>query len=188
MIAPVLWSGLLYTILSLVNPLLASRIDWFWFVASQVAFGIVAGLVVVRQTAMPTFENLSFAMRAGIEAPGVSPRTRQTRGAPVNRLRYLCASAVLSLLLSACSSPHGQPQKGSEPVAPDQISGLRHSLLAKLCGLSRCARPRRRSHCSFRPGLPGDRGSGFDAEGHRQRRTRNLHAGFRAERRWDADQ
>lgn len=40
----------------------------------------------------------------------------------MNRLRYLCASAVLSLLLSACSSPHGQPQKGSEPVAPDQIS------------------------------------------------------------------
>ena len=79
MIAPVLWSGLLYTILSLVNPLLASRIDWFWFVASQVAFGIVAGLVVVRQTAMPTFENISFAVRAGIEAPGVSP-ARDKRG------------------------------------------------------------------------------------------------------------
>ena len=72
MIAPVLWSGLLYTILSLVNPLLASHIDWFWFVASQVAFGVVAGLVVVRQTALPTLENLSFAIRAGIEAPGVS--------------------------------------------------------------------------------------------------------------------
>jgi cytochrome c oxidase cbb3-type subunit III len=39
----------------------------------------------------------------------------------VNRLRYLCASAVLSLLLSACSSPHGQPQSGSESVAPNQI-------------------------------------------------------------------
>jgi len=72
MIAPVLWSGLLYTILSLVNPLLASHIDWFWFVASQAAFGAVAGLVVVRQTALPTLENLSFAIRAGIEAPGVS--------------------------------------------------------------------------------------------------------------------
>ena len=39
----------------------------------------------------------------------------------MNRLRYLCASAVLILLLSACSSPHGQPQTGTEPVAPDQI-------------------------------------------------------------------
>ena len=73
LIAPILWSGLLYTILSLLNPLLASHIDWPWFVASQVAFGVVAGLVVVRQTAMPTFENLSFAMRAGIEAPGITP-------------------------------------------------------------------------------------------------------------------
>ena len=80
LIAPVLWSGLLYTILSLVNPLLASHIDWPWFVASQVAFGVVAGIVVVRQTAMPTFENLSFAMRAGIEAPGVTrPRDRGER-------------------------------------------------------------------------------------------------------------
>jgi hypothetical protein len=73
LIAPVLWSGLLYTILGLLNPLLASHIDWFWFVASQVAFGIVAGLVVMRQTSIPTRENVSFALRAGIEAPGLIP-------------------------------------------------------------------------------------------------------------------
>jgi hypothetical protein len=73
LIAPVLWSGLLYTILGLLNPLLASHIDWFWFVASQVAFGIVAGLVVVRQQRIPTRENVSFALRAGIEAPGLIP-------------------------------------------------------------------------------------------------------------------
>jgi len=69
-IAPALWSGLLYTMLGLLNPLLASHIDWFWFMASQVAFGIVAGLVVVRQLSFPTRENVSFAIRAGIEAPG----------------------------------------------------------------------------------------------------------------------
>jgi hypothetical protein len=75
LIAPVLWSGLLYTILGLLNPLLASHIDWFWFVASQVAFGIVAGLVVMRQQSIPTRENVSFALRAGFEAPGlISPR------------------------------------------------------------------------------------------------------------------
>jgi len=75
LIAPVLWSGLLYTILDLLNPLLASHIDWLWFIASQVAFGVVAGLVVVRQSPVPTRENLTFAFRAGIEAPGIiSPR------------------------------------------------------------------------------------------------------------------
>jgi hypothetical protein len=73
LIAPALWSGLLYTILGLLNPLLASRIDWVWFMASQVAFGIVAGLVVVRQPSFPTRENTSFALRAGIEAPGTMP-------------------------------------------------------------------------------------------------------------------
>jgi hypothetical protein len=73
LIAPVLWSGLLYTMLGLLNPLLASHIDWFWFVASQVAFGVVAGLVVVRQQSIPTRENVSFALRAGIEAPGMMP-------------------------------------------------------------------------------------------------------------------
>lgn len=71
LIAPVLWSGLIYALLGLVNPLLASHIDWYWFVASQVGFGLVAGLVVVRQSRMLTRENLPFAMRAGVEASGM---------------------------------------------------------------------------------------------------------------------
>jgi hypothetical protein len=72
LIGPVLWSGLIYTMLGLLNPLLASHIDWTWFIASQVAFGIVAGVVVMRASPMPTRENLSFAIRAGIEAPGIT--------------------------------------------------------------------------------------------------------------------
>src|ERR1700735_7172 len=76
LIAPVLWSGLLYSILSLLNPLLASHIDWLWFMASQVAFGVVAGLVVLRHTRVATRENLPFAMRAGIEAPGIMVEKR----------------------------------------------------------------------------------------------------------------
>jgi len=37
--------------------------------------GLVAGFVVVRQSRMPTRENISFALRAGVEAPGlISPR------------------------------------------------------------------------------------------------------------------
>ena len=73
LIGPALWSGLLYFMLGLLNPLLESHIDWVWFMASQVAFGIAAGLVVVSQSRMPTRENLSFALRAGIEAPGIIP-------------------------------------------------------------------------------------------------------------------
>ena len=75
LIAPVLWSGLLYSILGLLNPVLQNHIDWFWFIASQIAFGIVAGLVVMLQHRVRTRENLPFALRAGIEAPGtIAPR------------------------------------------------------------------------------------------------------------------
>jgi hypothetical protein len=73
LIAPVLWSALLYSTMQLLNPLLASHINWFWFIASQIAFGVVAGLVVVRQHSVSTRENLPFVLRAGIEAPGTVP-------------------------------------------------------------------------------------------------------------------
>src|SRR6185503_6188413 len=62
LIVPVLWSGMLHPTLNLVNPLLASHIDWVWFVASQMAFGAVAGMVVVRRSPMLTVENVSFAL------------------------------------------------------------------------------------------------------------------------------
>jgi cytochrome c oxidase cbb3-type subunit 3 len=40
----------------------------------------------------------------------------------MSRIPYLPASAVLFLvLLSACSTPNGQPQEGSEPMAPNQV-------------------------------------------------------------------
>jgi hypothetical protein len=81
LIGPVLWSGLLYSILSLLNPLLESHIDWLWFIASQVAFGVVAGTVVERQPSVRTRENVPFAVRAGVEAPGIRPR-REDEGRP----------------------------------------------------------------------------------------------------------
>jgi hypothetical protein len=70
-ISPLLWTGLLYYILGYLNPLLDQQISWVWFAASQVAFGVVAGLVVMRQNKVWTTENLPLAMRAGIEAPGI---------------------------------------------------------------------------------------------------------------------
>jgi len=70
-IGPILWTGLVYQILGFVNPLLDEKIDWIWFTASQIAFGVVAGLVVVRHSTVWTAENLPFAVRAGLEAPGI---------------------------------------------------------------------------------------------------------------------
>jgi hypothetical protein len=72
-VMPLMWTGLLYHILGFVNPLLDEKIDWVWFTASQIAFGVVAGLVVVRHNTVWTTENLPLAVRAGLEAPGIMP-------------------------------------------------------------------------------------------------------------------
>ena len=69
-VAPLLWSGLLHSILGMVDPVLNLRIDWFWFVLSQVGFGIVAGIVVSRQVRVRTWQHLPFPIRAGVEASG----------------------------------------------------------------------------------------------------------------------
>jgi len=70
-IAPVLWSGLIHSMLEALDPTLKQRIDWPWFVISQIGFGLVAGFVVSRQHRVRTWQYLPFAVRAGIEAAGV---------------------------------------------------------------------------------------------------------------------
>jgi hypothetical protein len=76
-IAPVLWSALLRSMLDLLNPLLGQRVDWWWFIASQFGFGIVAGLVVTRQQRVPVKQFIPFAVRAGIEAPGAMSQKQE---------------------------------------------------------------------------------------------------------------
>lgn len=71
-IAPVLWTGLLHSTMGVVNPVLDEHIAWGWFLISQVAFGIVAGLVVARQERIRTAQSLPFVMRMGIETPGLT--------------------------------------------------------------------------------------------------------------------
>jgi len=69
-VAPILWSGLLHSILGIIDPVLNQRIDWLWFVLSQVGFGIVAGIVVSKQERVRTWQHLPFAVRAGMETTG----------------------------------------------------------------------------------------------------------------------
>lgn len=70
-IAPLMWTGLLHAILGIVNPVLDARVDWLWFVLSQVGFGLVAGVIVSRQHRVPTWQATPFALRAGLEASGL---------------------------------------------------------------------------------------------------------------------
>jgi len=80
LIAPILWTGLLHSILGLIDPLLNQLISWPWFIASQFAFGIVAGLVVVQQARVRVHQFLPFLMRAGFEAPGITDQKSSGSG------------------------------------------------------------------------------------------------------------
>jgi hypothetical protein len=59
-----------------VNPVLNQRIHWAWFVASQVAFGIVAGIIVSQQERIRTWQRLPLAVRSGMEASGMKDESR----------------------------------------------------------------------------------------------------------------
>jgi membrane-associated protease RseP (regulator of RpoE activity) len=75
-IAPLFWTGLIHSILGIVNPVLNQRIHWVWFVVSQVAFGIVAGIIVSRQERIRTWQRLPLAFRSGTEATGMKDENR----------------------------------------------------------------------------------------------------------------
>jgi hypothetical protein len=69
-VAPFLWTGILYSALGVISPILNARIDWLWFVLSQIAFGLVCGFVVNLQVKVrtPQFRALPFAVRAGLHS------------------------------------------------------------------------------------------------------------------------
>ena len=70
--APLVWSGLLHSIIGIVNPVLNQHVDWPWFVLSQIGFGVVAGIVVSRQARIDVWQKLPLVLRAGIEASGLA--------------------------------------------------------------------------------------------------------------------
>ena len=72
-IAPLLWSGLLHSLIQFLNPVLNRRIDWLWFAISQVGFGIVAGIVVSKQERVRTWQHMPFLIRAGTHVAGAIP-------------------------------------------------------------------------------------------------------------------
>jgi hypothetical protein len=81
-LAPLFWSGIFYAEMGIINPVLQQRIDWKWFIASQFAFGLVAGFVVAKHERIGTLQHLSFAVRAGLEAPGIEKESGEGDSKP----------------------------------------------------------------------------------------------------------
>jgi len=70
LVAPLLWTGGIHSFMGVLNPLMNARVDWPWFIASQVVYGLSVGLIVVRSETVP----------AGRERAGEgSPRERSSK-------------------------------------------------------------------------------------------------------------
>jgi hypothetical protein len=57
-VLPMIWTGLCHGWMGIVNPLLADRVEWPWFVVSQVVFGLGASITVIlsERVAVPPAE------------------------------------------------------------------------------------------------------------------------------------
>ena len=77
LMTPLMWTGLIWAFLDVINPTLNHHIDWRWFIASQVAFGMTGGFVIARSERIETMQTWPMAARAGLETPQVDPEQEQ---------------------------------------------------------------------------------------------------------------
>ena len=75
--APLIWSSVAWASIGIVAPALEAHIQWGWFVASQLAFGLTAGWVVSRSERIATLQTWPLAARMGLEATGLAPADRR---------------------------------------------------------------------------------------------------------------
>jgi flagellar biosynthesis protein FliR len=75
-IAPFLWTGILYSAIGVISPILNARINWPWFIVSQIAFGLVCGFVVNLHVKVrtPQFQALPFSVRAGLHGDQIETK------------------------------------------------------------------------------------------------------------------
>jgi hypothetical protein len=48
LVLPLLWTGVAYALMGVVNPVLEELVNWPWFIVSQFVFGVTAAVVVLR--------------------------------------------------------------------------------------------------------------------------------------------
>jgi hypothetical protein len=55
LLAPLVWTGVSYTLMGIVNPGLHAGVSWLWFILSQFTYGVAMALVVTQATGLPPF-------------------------------------------------------------------------------------------------------------------------------------
>lgn len=63
LLMPLLWTGVSFLCMGIVNPLLQQGVDWPWFVVSQFIFGVVAAMFVMRH---PDWRPISAGLAGGL--------------------------------------------------------------------------------------------------------------------------
>jgi hypothetical protein len=67
-LTPLIWTALLYPTFDMVNPAMAHRVDWVWFIICQISFGVVGGFVVYKSQKVETMQSWPLAQRLGVHA------------------------------------------------------------------------------------------------------------------------
>ncbi len=103
--APLLITGIVHSALGVVSPILNQRIDWFWFIMSQIAFGLVCGYVVNLQARVRTPQFRALAIRGPSRTPHKPGRAQRITQSPRPRGRQAamnsCAHSPSGLLACA---------------------------------------------------------------------------------------
>jgi len=50
---PLLWTGLCHGFMGIINPLLQEHVNWPWFIASQVVYGLAMSIIVINSEKVP---------------------------------------------------------------------------------------------------------------------------------------
>jgi uncharacterized membrane protein YagU involved in acid resistance len=70
LLMPLLWTGVSFSVMGIVNPVLARGVRWEWFIVSQFIFGIVAAGVVMR---LKTLRPIPASVLGGIVGGALMP-------------------------------------------------------------------------------------------------------------------
>jgi len=74
---PLLWTGVCYGFMGIINPLLQEFVSWPWFIASQVVYGLAMSVVVINSEKVPVPP-----AGTGPSLPAGSPESGQRGGHP----------------------------------------------------------------------------------------------------------
>ena len=106
-ILPLLWTGANHSLMGIVNPLLNDYIDWPWYVASQLVYGIATSIVIMRSEKIRSLRAATAATRAG-------RRFRRAGWDACWHLHVLPAAATTNL--------PGKPREANAFVMPQEMT------------------------------------------------------------------